>query len=251
METNNKKKVYVIGCGIFETDLRAAAARLAINAQLEFLPSRLHEDPKNLRTNIQTAIDRADKKNCYDRIVLGYGICGKGTDGIIAANAPLIIPQVHDCIAILLGSNEEYQKQFSTCPGTYYISTNWHNEDDNPMLGSQKFKVFEGSDDKDAMIEKFGHDNADYVIDFLGRWQENYKRAVFIDNGSDNSDKTAEYTKNLAEQNNWTYERIPASSRLFEKMLTAEKSDDEILLVPPGGKITFNENSGKLSIAQQ
>ena len=37
----------------------------------------------------------------------------------------LVIPRVHDCIALFLGSDAAYRREFARYPGTYYVSAGW------------------------------------------------------------------------------------------------------------------------------
>jgi hypothetical protein len=46
----------------------------------------------------------------------------------------------------------------------------------------------------------------------------------------------------------WNYEEMVGSGELFEKMLVAEKSDDDILVIEPGQSIVFSEIEGRLEI---
>jgi len=37
----------------------------------------------------------------------------------------MVIPRVHDCISLLLGSRRQYDSEFDQFPGTYYLSKGW------------------------------------------------------------------------------------------------------------------------------
>lgn len=240
------KKVYVIGCGVFKNDLKRLAGQYGINAEFEFLDSHLHEDSQNLRNMLQSSINTAGEKDGYERIILGYGVCGKGTDGLKADNVPLVIPQAQDCIAMLLGSDEEYRRQFEKCPGTYYISPGWFDEKDSAMVNIQKYKMFGPCQDNADLIEKYGKDNAEYLAEFFGSWYKNYSRAVFIDNGTDNAKKYEKDAQDFAEKYGWKYERIKADYGLMKKLLLATKSDNDVLIVRAGEKIVFDPSTGKM-----
>jgi hypothetical protein len=80
------------------------------------LPGGLHDRPDELRARLQDAIDAAAKVEDCDGIVIGYGICGRGTVGIKAPRVPLVFPRVHDCIALFMGNDRTYQKEFAKYP---------------------------------------------------------------------------------------------------------------------------------------
>jgi hypothetical protein len=223
-------------------DLKKAAERLGIKADFEILPSGLHENPAQLRILVQQIINTISN-NGYDRIVIGYGICGQGTAGLKASKLPLVIPQVHDCISLFLGSDAAYKKQFEKCPGTYYFTVGWFGPNAEPD-GQRNFPI--GLNPVQKRSLSYSKDQTKLIKNFFSGWQKNYSRAVFINTGGEEAKKVEEYAKKTAEKFGWKYEEITGSPRLFEKLLTADKSDDEILLVPPGFKIVFNAHTGKL-----
>jgi hypothetical protein len=45
--------------------------------------------------------------------------------GLRAAMSTLIVPRTDDCIALLLGSQENYKKHLKQEPGTYFLSKGW------------------------------------------------------------------------------------------------------------------------------
>jgi hypothetical protein len=55
-----------------------------------------------MRPQLQERIDTADG-NGYDAILLGYALCGRGTEGLRAGKTKLVLPRAHDCIGLLMG----------------------------------------------------------------------------------------------------------------------------------------------------
>ncbi len=53
------KRVHVIACGVLGIDLRELAGRLGFEVSLQFLPGGLHSTPRELRRQLQEAIDVA------------------------------------------------------------------------------------------------------------------------------------------------------------------------------------------------
>ena len=71
---------------------------------MEFLPKGLHDlGGKPMAAKIQEVVDRTPE-GVYDAILLGYGLCGNGLDGLTARHTRLVLPRAHDCIALLMGS---------------------------------------------------------------------------------------------------------------------------------------------------
>lgn len=235
--TQNSKKSYIIACGVLKSDLQKAAQKLGINADFKFLESALHDTPEKLKSELQQAIAAVSPEQ-YDRIILGYGICGQGTDGITAGKVPMTIPQIHDCISLFLGSIAKYKEQFERCPGTYYFTAGWLEKGSSPdNIRQWLLKSCPGHSEKEI---------AELMDEFFSGWQKNYTRAVFIETGADNDDACRKLAQTTAEKYGWKYEELAGSTKFFEKLLLAEKNDNEILLVPAGFKIIFNAVSGKL-----
>ena len=205
------------------------------------MPFGLHETPVELTREVQKTIDKASDSGDYSRIILGYGICGKGTEGLKARKIPLVIPQAHDCITLFLGSNTAYKEQFNKCPGTYYFTAGWF--DENPNY-EQSLRI-------GLNVEKFGKtykaEDLKIIEQFLAGWQKNYSRAVFVTSAENKDDaRYRQITKGIAEKYGWKYEELLGSTRLLEKLLVAQKSDEEILVVQPGSSLVFNAVTGKL-----
>ncbi len=120
-----RPKVYVIACGVLAVDIRQLIDELGIDATTRFLPGGLHNEPEKLQRCLQQSIDEASQKGDADRLVIGYGVCGLGTVGIQARTIPLAMPRVHDCIALFLGGDAAYKREFARYPGTYYYSVGW------------------------------------------------------------------------------------------------------------------------------
>jgi hypothetical protein len=128
-----QKPIVVIGCAVLGVDMKHAARQLGLTVDFKFLEAGLHERPDLLKKKLQAAIDEVSAAGNAERIVIGYGVCGRGTIGIQSRNIPLVIPKVHDCIAMFMGGSEAYRREFKKFPGTYYISAGWHEEKAVPV----------------------------------------------------------------------------------------------------------------------
>ena len=234
------QRLKVLACGVFERELRTAAAQCSNEVHLELLDAGLHAVPNELRRRAQDAIDRADVEP-LDAIVLCYGMCGRGVLGLRAKSKPLVIPRAHDCIAIFMGSRHEYRRQFAAHPGTYYITSGWYEKKSGPQNRRPK-----RLDDDDAVRQnpkfveyagRYGPDNAAYIVRFFDRWKKNYTRAAFIDHGLGNVDTYARYTREIAHDLGWEFERLPGSLRLVQMLVAGDWPASEFLVVPPGHKV--------------
>ncbi len=243
-----KERIYVIACGVLAVDIRRIAREMGLEFGSLFLEGGLHEKPTELRGRLQTAIDETSASGRWDRIVVGYGVCGRGAVGIRAREIPLAIPRVHDCISLYLGGNAAYQKEFKRFPGTYYISAGWCEEKTEPLTQKRAYALL--GDRRiyfDELEKKYGKESARETFDFLNSWKRNYQRAAFIDMGAGDNLKYIQYAKDMAGKYGWRYEKLQGNPVFLSKLLTTRKTTAEILVAPPGHVTVFSPQKGGLT----
>lgn len=261
MSTQKRERVLVIACGVLRLDIEAMEDHPDIDIDTDYLDGGLHDVPNQLRAELQSKIDAASATEEYDRIAIGYGICGRGTVGLHARNTPLTIPKVHDCIALFLGSDSAYRREFQKNPGTYYISGGWFEEQVQPQ--GNRIRVPKSTEDAlrksdfEYFKKKYGQGNAEEISRFYNSWQKNYSRAGFIDTGAGDADTYGAYARDLAKQFDWEFEKMEGTDRLIDLIISGDDSTGEILFVPaehvteydPKGRglvaVPVREKSGK------
>ncbi len=243
-----EKKTYVIACAVLAVDMKTHAREAGMDLEYKFLEAGLHNNPKRLKEKLQKAIDEISDRGDGERIIIGYGVCGKGTIGVRSRGIPLVIPKVHDCIALFLGGDREYKQQFKKFPGTYYLSAGWCEENAEPMSHRQQRAWF-GSEkiQFDDLVKSHGKETADTTFAFLNSWQKNYQRAAFIETGSKQSPKYEAHAREMAKTYGWEYAKIKGSLDLIARMMTVTASTDEVLVVPPKHVIAFDAIHATLS----
>jgi N-methylhydantoinase A/oxoprolinase/acetone carboxylase beta subunit len=242
-----KTVAQVIACGVLAIDINRLAKKLGMEIKTRYLPGGLHNEPLKLRHRLQSAIDQASQEGGIERIIVGYGVCGMGTIEVQARDVPLVIPRVHDCIALFLGSNQAYKKEFAENPGTYYFSAGWCEEKVQPETREQQRAwIGDKSVTFEELDQQFGSKHAQDVIDFHSTWKKNYQRAVFIDTGAKFKQADEDYARSLAKEHGWQFQKIKGKTDLLEKMLTAETTNDEVLVVPPHHFTAFDAIQGRI-----
>ena len=238
------RKPYIIACAVLALDIKAVAEKLGIDVGVRYLEGGLHERPHLLREKLQAAVDEISASGRCDRIMIGYGVCGRGTVGIQAREIPLAIPKVHDCIALFLGGDRAYQREFEKYPGTYYISSGWYEEKTEPF--SQHKKSVHLGDQKlsyDQLVEKYGEKDATWIMD---QQYQHYERVAFVAHNQEDLEKYRPQAQEVAEYcQRWDmrYEEIIGSDiyvrRLIEMAASNEvESNTDFLVIPPGGEVT-------------
>jgi N-methylhydantoinase A/oxoprolinase/acetone carboxylase beta subunit len=231
-------KLKVIACGVFEPELTELAANAPGEVHLHFLDAGLHSTPGLLRDQLQAEIDATVGKG-FSAIIVAYGLCGRGTSGLVARDCPVVLPRVHDCMTLFLGSREEYRRQFSRHPGTFYITPGWYEK--KISLGGRA-EEGKGGDGESArqdsrfaeLARKFGERNAADIIRFFDSWKRNYTRAAFIDTGVGDRERYAQYAREMAAQFGWTYEHLRGDTSLFRALLSGQWEDERLCVLQPG-----------------
>jgi N-methylhydantoinase A/oxoprolinase/acetone carboxylase beta subunit len=247
----------VLACGVFRTDLESLVQNYSQDIQITYLEGGLHSEPARLRSSLQEAIDTEAETS---RIILLFGLCGTGTSGLHARKIPLVIPRVHDCISLFLGSSAAYAEQFRHTPGTYYISAGWYEEQVQPRAAKpdksekdpsrETIRLNISQDVPEDLVLIYGRENAEAILDVTHSWKRNYKRAVFIDTGNGNREKYRNHVKAIGKEFGWKTETLPGSTHLIEKALTVKETDEDILVVKPGQLTYFDVSAGKLSAGE-
>lgn len=227
-----------LACDVLARPVYLAAARSPQIVDVSLRHYGLHRTPAKLRQTLQEEIDRVTAADGYDAVVLAYGLCGKATDGLRAGELPLILPRAHDCITLFLGSRSRYDAQFQSCPGTYwYVQDFVERADDD--LGALSIGAM-SSADVDAVyaeyIEKYGRDNADYLMETMSAWQAHYERAGYIEMGGPDESLALTKARQDAAENGWRFEQLAGDLVLIRKLL-AGAWDDDFLTVAPGQKV--------------
>jgi hypothetical protein len=191
----------------------------------------LHETPDILCSEVQKELQKTTdvQDRPYDAALLGYGLCSNGILGL-SSEIPVVIPRGHDCITLLLGSKEKYQQYFDTHRGVYWYSYGWIESGTQPSEQRYKEKLAE-------YREKYGEDNAQYLMETEQTWIKEYSHATYVDWGLPGSDEGKNFTKDAAKFLNWQYDEVQGSSILIQKMLDGDWDDKDFLVLKPGQKI--------------
>jgi hypothetical protein len=222
------KKFYVISCHVLWRELCHFASVSKNIFNFHFLKQGLHNTPDILRKQVQDAIDAVDGD--YDAVLIGYGLCSNGLVDIQARDKKLVIMRGHDCITFLLGSKKRYQEYFDRCPGTYWYSPGWI--DTTLMPGKERldliFKEYK---------EKYGEENAEYLMEIEQRWIYDYSNAAYVDLDFYDTQEYKAFTKKCAQELSWHYDELVGEPHLIINFLEGNWNPNDFLIVLPGEKV--------------
>lgn len=232
-------KLKCLSCDALARMVYACAAQSPHIVDVELFELGLHRNPADLRARLQARIDAVHVQD-YDAVMLAYGLCGKSTEGLIARSVPVVIPRAHDCITLFLGSRQRYTEQFIACPGTYWYTQDYierNTSSGTPLsLGAEGFVDLAA--EYETYVQKYGTDNADYLMEVMGAWQKHYQRAVFIDLGISDGAAVEQLARDEATRRGWTFERMAGDLRLIQQALCGEWNAD-FLVLQPGQQIAM------------
>lgn len=83
----------------------------------------LHINPNRLRNTIQSEIENMEQEGF--NLLLGYGLCGRGVEGVCSKKSTLILPRVDDCVGALLGSRDRHREILKTQSGSFFLEPSW------------------------------------------------------------------------------------------------------------------------------
>ena len=220
-----------ITCKVLQREAYYCAARSKNVVDVVLMEQGLHDEPDRLRTEVLNALKntRDVQGRPYDASLLGYGLCSNGIVGL-SAKIPIVVPRGHDCITLLLGSKDKYQEYFDSHRGVYWYSPGWIESGKQPSKERYE-KLLE------EYKEKYGDDNAQYLMEVEQSWIKEYNWATFIDWGLNDSSEYKNYTKRCAEFLHWNYEELKGSPALMQKLIDGDWHESEFLVVEPGQKI--------------
>ena len=225
------KRFQFITCKVMQREAYFCAARSKNVVDVVLMEQGLHDEPTRLRREVQKALDNTCdiQGRPYEASLLGYGLCSNGIVGL-SAQIPIVVPRGHDCITLLLGSKDKYQEYFDSHRGVYWYSAGWIEAGKQPSKERYERMLAEYK-------EKYGDDNAQYLMEVEQDWIKQYGWATYIDWGFANSNEYRDYAKRCAEFLRWSFDELKGSPVLMQKLVDGAWDDSEFLVVQPGHKI--------------
>ena len=225
----------IIACHVLWRELCYYASQSRNVFDFHFLEQGLHCTPDILRKELQEAIDGVVGE--YSAILIGYGLCSNGIEGIVARNTRLVVVRGHDCITHLLGSKERYRQYFDEHPGTYWYTPGWIDTASQP--GKERYEQTYQS-----YVEKYGEDNAQYLMEMEQGWFKEYSNAAYTDLCFGENDHYKDYTRQCAKWLNWKYDELQGDPKLLKRFVDSDWNPDDFLIVEPGQRIVASYDEG-------
>jgi hypothetical protein len=222
---DKRKPIFILACQVMQSLIEPHSPKTDVPTQ--YMDYGLHVRPQNMTPTLQAQLDALPEPSL---VLIGYGLCGNGLDGLKAGPHTLIIPRADDCIAILLGSYQTYIREFQAQPGTYYLTKGWLESGSDPL---KEYRAY---------VERYGEKNADSLIDLM---YNGYKRLCFVAHNQADLDEYRHRAMQVAEfcAQRWgmAYEERIGSDGLIRRLLEAPRRQQDLgedfVVVPPGGTV--------------
>jgi len=227
LDNANKPTLAVVTCAVLEEEIAHFVRSQPHIRHVEVVEQGLHNEPDKLREQLQLAVDRVEANHPVEAIVLGYGLCSRGIEGVHTRRCKLVVARAHDCITLLLGDKERYAQYVAQHPGTYWYSIGWNRH--ALMPGQQRYEKL-----LNEYREKYGEDNAEFLMESEQHWFKTYDRATFVDLTVGQTDHDVEYTKECADWLGWRYDYQRGDPDLIRAMLDGRWDEQRFVVLEPG-----------------
>jgi hypothetical protein len=239
----NRLKTAIILCQVLELEIDHFAAGAPHVVRIERLQQGLHNEPPKLHKHVQETIDVVERETDAEAIVLGYGLCSRGTEKLRCQRCQLVVPRAHDCITLLLGDKQRYADYAARHPGTYWYSPGWIKHHLPPGPGRAEAMQRE-------YCEKYGEDNAKFLMETEQQWYHNYDRATYVDiGGIGTTDQDIEFTRQCAAWLGWNFDQQRGDPALIQELVEGPWSADRFLVVPPGKTLRMTGDDRVIELA--
>jgi len=233
-------RLKLIGCQVLTRELELVVTRSPHSLDVEILTMGLHDLGVGMRSHLQERIDAADDKR-YDALLLAYGLCGRGTEGLRARSTQLVLPRVHDCIGILMGDRRKYQAYFDGHPGVYYRSPGWIEFQSpgqwlQPAQASAKNMLGERRT-REELVAQYGEENGNYLFEQFRAYRRHYSGLTYISTGVESDQACRAKAQAEAEREGWAFDEVGGSLALLEHMVNGDWDSADFLVVPPGAGV--------------
>jgi hypothetical protein len=240
-------RLKAIVCQVFTREMELVVGRSPHAIDLDLVPMGLHDLGAGMTLHLQERIDAVDSGG-YDAILLGYALCGRGTEGLRAGKTQLVLPRAHDCIGVLMGGHPAYRAYFENHPGAYYRSPGWIEFQKQgtrlePAFSAHKSVLGERRP-LDELVAQYGEENGAFLFKQFNAYRQRYSGLTYIATGVATDDADRDKARAEAEREGWAFDEVKGSLSLLERLVCGEWDADSFLVVPPGATIKATLGDG-------
>jgi hypothetical protein len=136
-----------------------------------------------------------------------------------------------------MGSKEKYKQYFDNNSGVYYKTTGWIERADSSLTNEQSTISQIGISSYQDYVEKYGEEDAKYIMETLGGGLANYEKLTYIDMQIGNFQTYKKQVMQEAAEKGWKFEEINGDLRLLRNLINGDWNDEDFLVIQPGNTI--------------
>ncbi len=221
-------------CDVLSRDFYYYSSLTDNIVDIELMDSYNHLYPKKMKESIQKKIDNVDSSK-YDYILMGFGLCGNALNGIQSRDIEIVVPKVHDCITLFIGSKERYQEYFEESSSSMYYISSWI-EKNGINQDMQDLKSIGLGESYEYYEQKYGKKGAKYLSQIAKEWIRRYNKAVYVTNKLVKEDYSHDVL-NICKKRQWNFEEIKGNSCIIENLINGDWNENEFLVVEKNSRI--------------
>jgi hypothetical protein len=209
----------IIACDVMREELTSVNSNPEV--VFRFVSVGLHRWPERLKEELKRILAE-EVPDGTTAVVLGFGLCGGALSGLRAHGVPLVIPKVHDCIPLLIGSHSEYGQELEREKGTFFLSGGWL-EGERTLLTEYR-----------RVRDRHGEAKARKVMTTM---LDSYNRILFVKTGHPRQDLRLAEASELAGLLDLTLDIRDSSSVWLEQMTSPPWDSERFVIIEPGEQI--------------
>lgn len=209
-------RLKIVTCNALAHVMQALAGE---GASCTVMDIALHLKPERLREKLQETVAELEEPGLT--IAFGYGLCGRGLEGVCSAKSTLVLPRVDDCVGALLGSRARHRRILADRAGCYFLEPRWLDTELNIFEQMKKGLERIPPQRRKGLIKAALH-HYDALVLLAGHGDEGQAR---------------QRCQALAEEYDLELMRRQTDLGLLTRLLRGPWSEDEFVIAPPGSPI--------------
>ena len=206
-------KQLFIACSMMEDEIKKVYEEIKCDIPVIWVERGFHNTPEKLKIELQKLLEEHQD---VDVILLSFGLCGNGTDGIVSPKARLVMPRFDDCINMML-CREKRKTRGLAKTGSIYLTRGWIQDSESIL---EKYEEY---------VEEYGEESADAIMEMM---YEHYEKITLIDTNSYDMEPVMEYARKAAELLDLEAETTEGSTDILKQLLTGQWDENFIVREP-------------------
>ena len=209
----------IVCCDSLLSHLEAAQVKMGTNYPVYSLDRALHSQPQNMRQRLMDVLNALPES--ITTVLIAMGHCGGSLDNICARQR-LVIPNLDDCITMLLTKTDAQEGNLKQRGHMYFRDSECGGVNVQRML--------------DNLRQEYGMERGTGIF---GMWFADYTHADIIDTGVFDcyEESYVESIQKQADLIRCQLDYVEGSNRILEKLVSGQW-DEQFLIVPPGTVLT-------------